>query len=239
MIRRILATPCLVLLLAAPAVAQTGQINGVISDNTGAIVPGATVKAVEVATGLARDTVAGADGRYSFTSLRPTTYDISAELSGFRPSAAQRRAAAGEPEPHGELRARARHPRGNAHGVRPIAHRRRHLRDPQRSRRLETHRRTAAQRARRRHAEHARPRHGADTRSIASRGKRSRARCACRPTGPSRGRSRSGSTARATPIRITSRTSRSRFPTRCRSSAFRPATTAPRRATAPAPSSTR
>ena len=84
MIRRILATPCLVLLLAAPAVAQTGQINGVITDNTGAIVPGATVKAVEAATGLARDTVAGADGRYNFTSLRPTTYDISAELSGFR-----------------------------------------------------------------------------------------------------------------------------------------------------------
>ena len=72
------------LLVASPALAQTGQINGVITDNTGAIVPGATVKAVEVATGLSRETVTGADGRFIFTSLRPTTYDITAELTGFR-----------------------------------------------------------------------------------------------------------------------------------------------------------
>ena len=86
MIRFVPATILLVLLAASPALAQTGQINGVITDNSGAIVPGATVKAVETATGLARDTVAGSDGRYNFTSLRPTSYDITAELSGFRTS---------------------------------------------------------------------------------------------------------------------------------------------------------
>jgi hypothetical protein len=86
MIRRILATLFLALLVASPALAQTGQINGVITDNTGAVVPGANVKAVETATGLSRDTVTGADGRYTFTSLRPTTYDVTAELSGFRTS---------------------------------------------------------------------------------------------------------------------------------------------------------
>jgi hypothetical protein len=74
----------LVVLVASPALAQTGQINGVLTDNTGSVVPGASVKAVETATGLSRDTVSGADGRYTFTSLRPTTYDITAELSGFR-----------------------------------------------------------------------------------------------------------------------------------------------------------
>src|SRR6266550_2442831 len=74
----------LALLHASPALAQTGQINGVITDNTGGVVPGATVKAVEVATGLSRETVSGADGRYNFTSLRPTTYDITVELTGFR-----------------------------------------------------------------------------------------------------------------------------------------------------------
>jgi hypothetical protein len=67
-----------------PALAQTGQINGVITDNTGGVVPGATVKAVEVATGLSRETVSGVDGRYVFTSLRPTTYDLTAELAGFQ-----------------------------------------------------------------------------------------------------------------------------------------------------------
>jgi hypothetical protein len=76
----------LALLVASPALAQTGQINGVITDNSGGIVPGVTVKAVEVATGLSRDTVTGTDGRYTFTSLRPTTYDITAELTGFRTS---------------------------------------------------------------------------------------------------------------------------------------------------------
>src|SRR3989475_226034 len=74
----------LALLLASPALAQTGQINGVITDNSGAVVPGTNVRVVEVATGLSRDTVTGADGRYTFTSLRPTTYDITAELQGFR-----------------------------------------------------------------------------------------------------------------------------------------------------------
>ncbi len=39
-----------------------------------------------MATGLSRETVTGADGRYTFTSLRPTTYDITVELSGFRPA---------------------------------------------------------------------------------------------------------------------------------------------------------
>src|SRR5947209_6916323 len=86
MIRRTPATLFLALLLASPTLAQTGQINGVITDNTAAIVPGATVKAVETATGLSRDTVTGVDGRYTFTSLRPTTYDITAELAGFRTS---------------------------------------------------------------------------------------------------------------------------------------------------------
>ena len=84
MTARVLGTLLLALLVATPALAQTGQINGVITDNTGAVLPGATVKAVEVATGLSRDTVTGADGRYIFTSLRPTTYDITAELQGFR-----------------------------------------------------------------------------------------------------------------------------------------------------------
>src|SRR5438093_5304470 len=84
MTARVLGTLLLALLVATPALAQTGQINGVITDNTGAVLPGATVKAVEVATGLSRDTVTGADGRYILTSLRPTTYDITAELQGFR-----------------------------------------------------------------------------------------------------------------------------------------------------------
>ena len=88
MVRRVPVALSLVLALAAatPALAQTGQINGLITDNSGAVVPGATVRASEAATGLSRETVTGLDGRYIFTSLRPTTYDITAELTGFRTS---------------------------------------------------------------------------------------------------------------------------------------------------------
>jgi hypothetical protein len=86
LVRRILGTLFLALLMASPALAQTGQINGVISDNSGGVLPGVTVRAVETATGLSRDTVTGVDGRYTFTSLRPTTYDITAELTGFKTS---------------------------------------------------------------------------------------------------------------------------------------------------------
>jgi len=42
----------LALLIASNALAQTGQINGLVTDNTGAIVPGVTVKAVDATTGL-------------------------------------------------------------------------------------------------------------------------------------------------------------------------------------------
>ena len=83
--RRIVLT-CLVLgLFVSNAYAQaTGQINGVVADNSGGVVPGVTVFAVESGTGISRDTVTGANGRYSFLSLRPTTYEIRAELAGFR-----------------------------------------------------------------------------------------------------------------------------------------------------------
>jgi hypothetical protein len=85
--RRVLWLICCAALFASPAFAQqTGQLNGVVTDNTGGVVPGVTVKAVETNTGFSHDTISGADGRYSFTSLRPAVYDVTAELSGFRTS---------------------------------------------------------------------------------------------------------------------------------------------------------
>src|SRR5262245_65726356 len=71
-------------LIVTPAFAQQGQINGVITDSTGAVVPGATVTAIEEQTGLSRDTVSGANGLYTFPSMRPTSYEIRAVLTGFR-----------------------------------------------------------------------------------------------------------------------------------------------------------
>jgi hypothetical protein len=73
------------MLVGGPALAQqSGQINGVVTDTSGGVVPGVNVTATEVGTGLASTTVTGANGRYSFPSLRPTEYTITAEISGFR-----------------------------------------------------------------------------------------------------------------------------------------------------------
>ncbi len=63
---------------------QAGQINGVVADSSGGVIPGATVAAIESGTGIRTDTVTGANGRYSFPSIRPTTYEIRAELTGFK-----------------------------------------------------------------------------------------------------------------------------------------------------------
>jgi hypothetical protein len=81
---RVFAAAAFASLLASSAFAQQGQINGVVTDSSGGVIPGATVTVVESATGIARDTISGANGRYQFPSLRPTGYDIKAELTGFR-----------------------------------------------------------------------------------------------------------------------------------------------------------
>src|SRR5262245_25097154 len=83
--RRLILTLSVLLLIVSTAFAQsTGQINGALTDSTGGVIPGATVAAIESATGIRTDTVTGANGRYAFPSLRPTTYEIRAELTGFK-----------------------------------------------------------------------------------------------------------------------------------------------------------
>ena len=75
------------LLMAAPTAlwAQaTGQINGIVADASGAVLPGVTVEATSTATGAARTAVTGADGLYTLPLLQPGLYHVKATLSGFR-----------------------------------------------------------------------------------------------------------------------------------------------------------
>jgi hypothetical protein len=55
-----------------------------VADSSGGVIPGVTIIALETGTNISRETVSGANGRYQFPSLRPTTYEIRAELAGFR-----------------------------------------------------------------------------------------------------------------------------------------------------------
>ena len=75
------------LLMAAPTAlwAQaTGQINGVVTDASGAVLPGVTVEATNTGTSAVRTAVTGADGLYTVPLLQPGVYDVKATLSGFR-----------------------------------------------------------------------------------------------------------------------------------------------------------
>ena len=76
-----------------PAVAQddAGSIWGIASDQTGGLLPGVTVTAQHVATGLARSAVTSEDGDYEIARLPAGDYEVSVFLPGFRadPTAAR------------------------------------------------------------------------------------------------------------------------------------------------------
>jgi hypothetical protein len=63
--------------------AGRGGISGLITDPSGAVVPGAKVMALNHATGLAQSTVSTAAGLYSFVSVTPGVYLVTATRRGF------------------------------------------------------------------------------------------------------------------------------------------------------------
>jgi len=68
--------------LAAQAV--TGTIIGLVTDSTGAVMPGATVTLTNTGTGLVRVVNTDSNGEYTVPSLPTGTYSVKAELSGFK-----------------------------------------------------------------------------------------------------------------------------------------------------------
>ena len=64
--------------------AGTGAISGTITDASGAVVTGASVKAIDRTTGETRTTVSSATGAYLFPLMRPGTYRLEVSKSGFK-----------------------------------------------------------------------------------------------------------------------------------------------------------
>jgi len=73
-------------LFAGPALAQSvsGRVEGIVTDDSGAGIPGVTVVATHTGTNAAREAVTGAEGRYLITPLQPGGYELRVELAGFK-----------------------------------------------------------------------------------------------------------------------------------------------------------
>jgi hypothetical protein len=75
--------------LAAPAPARaqgspTGTLSGTVADSSGGVLPGVTVIAKGVQTGLTQQTVSGSAGDWRISALPGGTYELTFELDGFK-----------------------------------------------------------------------------------------------------------------------------------------------------------
>src|SRR5690242_9146722 len=88
MYHRLLPAAVVLLIASVPtAFAQvtTGQITGVISDPTGAIIPKVNVRIVNADTGSERTATTNDLGAYTVPLLPPGNYRVSATGTGFKP----------------------------------------------------------------------------------------------------------------------------------------------------------
>src|SRR5919106_579541 len=76
----------LVLLGCAVASAQlsTAQLSGRVTDESGAVLPGATITVTQTDTGFTRTDVTDGDGAYVLSNLPPGPYRLEVMLQGFR-----------------------------------------------------------------------------------------------------------------------------------------------------------
>ena len=77
---------CLVLLALTGAIALaqvgSGTISGIVTDESGAVIPNATVTITNKATGIARTATTNAEGFFSAPAMQAGDYDVRAEMQG-------------------------------------------------------------------------------------------------------------------------------------------------------------
>ncbi len=85
-VRNFLSVCLLSLCAASVALAQAGRgsISGLVTDPNGALVPGAQVVLLNPATGVTQHTVTSGAGLYTFISLNPGVYQVTASQKGFK-----------------------------------------------------------------------------------------------------------------------------------------------------------
>src|ERR1700704_975680 len=85
--RSFIAATCLSAALASPASGQVSSaaITGVVRDQAGAAVPGATVTVTNTETNRQRIVATTSDGVYTAPGLLPGAYRVGVGLNGFKP----------------------------------------------------------------------------------------------------------------------------------------------------------
>ncbi len=83
-----LLVSCAVLAVVHPAaMAQfTGALSGTVLDPAGSVVPGASLRLMNTATGVVFTATSGARGEYHFNSLPPATYQLTTQATSFSQS---------------------------------------------------------------------------------------------------------------------------------------------------------
>ena len=83
--------PLALLLVMSPALTPTanadelyGRIRGVVTDSTGAVLPGAQLKLTNVGMGTSQELQSNADGSFEFVNLKPGTYRLTVTKSSFK-----------------------------------------------------------------------------------------------------------------------------------------------------------
>ncbi|HLW80960.1 MAG TPA: carboxypeptidase-like regulatory domain-containing protein [Candidatus Acidoferrales bacterium] len=69
--------------------AASSTIVGTVTDQSNAVIPGATIKLTNIATGVSLTTTANGSGQYTFPTVTPGTYTVTVTKSGFKNAAVQ------------------------------------------------------------------------------------------------------------------------------------------------------
>ncbi len=83
--RAIWVLAVLALLVSLAAAQSTSQLNGSVTDPSGAAVSGAKITLTETAAGFQRTTTSNSSGLYQFLDVPPGKYQLEAAASGFAP----------------------------------------------------------------------------------------------------------------------------------------------------------
>ncbi len=112
---RAIALAAILGLLCLPSLSHAqaiyGSIYGSVTDNTGAVVPNATITVTDESKGTSVGAQSNASGDYTVQHLIPDTYDIKVTVSGFKAFAQNGIVVAADTSPKVDVAARDWRPR--------------------------------------------------------------------------------------------------------------------------------